>query len=176
MRRDAGTKMKKTEKSHAGWWFLVIVGIIYIAIAFIDWSGVVASLSFFIKITVKLVPLFISIFVLMSIINCFISNKFLLKWLGSEAGIKGWLVSIIGGIISIGPIYMWYPLLSDLQEKKAKEGFIATFLYNRAVKPALLPLLIYYFGWIYTLVLTVIMIFASIAQGVIVEKIMEVRK
>lgn len=155
---------------------MLIVTIIYIAVYFISPKGIFSSLDFFTKIITKLFPIIIAIFALMSIINYFISNKLLLRWLGKEAGAKGWLVSVIGGIISIGPIYMWYPLMADLQEKKIRNGFIATFLYNRAVKPALLPLLIYYFGWAYTAVLTGTMIFASIANGLIVEKIMEGKK
>jgi len=26
---------------------------------------------------------------------------------------KGWLIAILSGILSSGPIYLWYPLLAD---------------------------------------------------------------
>jgi uncharacterized membrane protein YraQ (UPF0718 family) len=71
---------------------------------------------------------------------------------------------------------MWYPLLSDLQKKGVKNSFIATFLYNRAIKPALLPLIIFYFGLAFTIVLTIVMIIASVFQGLIVEKILKNKK
>ena len=100
----------------------------------------------------------------------------LVKWLGKESGIKGWLIAIIGGILSSGPIYMWYPLLSQIKKQGGRDGLIATFLYNRAVKIPLMPLLIYYFGWIYAIVLTFVMIIFSVFQGLIVEKIVEVKK
>lgn len=68
---------------------------------------------------------------------------------------KGWIFSIVAGILSIGPIYVWYPLLSDLREKGMRTSFMGTFLYNCSVKLPLLPIMIYYFESIYTLILTV---------------------
>ena len=175
-REDAAIKMKRTEKSYAGLWFLLIVALIYIIVALFSFENLISSFSFVSKILIKVLPILVFVFLLMSIINYFANNKTLLKWLGKEAGLKGWAVSIIGGIISIGPIYMWYPLLSDLKEKDVRTAFLATFLYNRAIKPALFPLLILYFGIIYTAVLTAVMISTSIFQGFIVEKILEGRK
>ena len=57
-----------------------------------------------------------------------------------------------------------------------KNSLIAVFLYNRAVKPALIPLMIYYFGLSYLIVLTIVMIIFSIINGILVEKILEVTK
>jgi hypothetical protein len=85
------------------------------------------------------------------------------------------LIAISGGILSTGPIYMWYPLLNDLQKQGMRPSLIAVFLYNRAVKIPLMPLIIIYFGWIYMIVLLVVMIVVSIAQGWITEKLMEIK-
>jgi len=52
-------------------------------------------------------------------------------------------------VISMGPIYAWYPLLKELRGKGATNSFIAVFLGNRAVKPFLLPIMISYFGGMY---------------------------
>ena len=65
----------------------------------------------------------------------------------------------------MGPIYAWYPLLRELRKKGAKNSLIAIFLGNRAVKPLLLPVLISYFGWTYTLILTVLTMLGSLAVG-----------
>jgi len=45
---------------------------------------------------------------------------------------------------------------------------IAVFLYNRAVKPFLLPVMIAYFGWVYVGILTVLTVLASIVNGYLV--------
>jgi uncharacterized membrane protein YraQ (UPF0718 family) len=71
----------------------------------------------------------------------------------------------------MGSIYLWYPLLKELSEKGMKKGLIATFLYNRAVKIPLLPLMVYYFGWLFTLFLTLYMIIFSVFLGIIMDRI-----
>jgi len=166
--------MGKSEQSYAGWYFLLGVVVLAGIVFLIKPAAFFPVLSFFWSLMKKIVPILLAVFVLIFLINCFISPKQLLKYLGKEAKKKGWFVAVISGIISVGPIYLWYPLLSDLKQKGVRTAYIAVFLYNRAVKPALLPLLIFYFGLKFTIVLTIVMIFASVLQGFIVEKIVEV--
>jgi len=111
-----------------------------------------------------LVPLCL-VFVLMILINLFLKPAQIVKFLGRGAGIKGILLPAAAGIISTGPIYAWYPLLRDLKGKGAANSPIAIFLYNRAVKPFLLPVMIAYFGWVYVVILTVLMVLGSITVG-----------
>ena len=106
----------------------------------------------------------------MFITNYFISPKTLVKKLSKKRK-RNWSFVLLAGIISTGPIYMWYPLLSELKEKGLREGFIATFLYARAVKPALIPLMIFYFGLTFTIIITINIIIFSIIQGITLEKI-----
>jgi uncharacterized membrane protein YraQ (UPF0718 family) len=93
-----------------------------------------------------------------------------MKFLGEKSGIKGFIFAVIGGILSLGPIYMWYPMLFDLRKKGMKSSLIAIFLYNRAIKIPLLPMMIYYFGPMFTLILTIYMIIFSVINGLIVER------
>ncbi|MCD6547559.1 MAG: hypothetical protein J7K22_03335 [Nanoarchaeota archaeon] len=164
-----------SEKSNVGWYFLGIVLFIY-AIAFILKREIFLKAIYYVaSIFSKIIPIFLLVFVLLVIINRFIKPQSLAKHLGEESGIKGWIIAIIAGIISTGPIYLWYPLLNELQKHGVRNGIIATFLYNRAVKPALIPLMIYYFGLKFTIVLTFFMILASLAQGMIIEKLVGVK-
>ena len=111
-----------------------------------------------------LIPLCL-VFFIMLLINLFLKPAAVAKFLGKGAGIKSIALSAAAGIISTGPIYAWYPLLKDLREKGAGESSIAIFLYNRAVKPFLLPVMIGYFGWIYVVILTIIVVVASVIVG-----------
>jgi uncharacterized membrane protein YraQ (UPF0718 family) len=111
-----------------------------------------------------LVPL-VLVFVIILLINLFLKPAAVVKFLGKGSGIKGIVLSAVAGIISTGPIYAWYPLLKDLREKGAGESLIAIFLYNRAVKPFLLPVMIGYFGWLYVTVLIILTILASVVVG-----------
>ena len=110
------------------------------------------------------------VFLLMLLFNYFLRPAQVVKFMGKEAGIKGIIFSAAAGIISVGPIYAWYPLLKDLKEKGASDSLIAIFLGSRAVKPFLLPVMIKYFGWIFVLVLTVLMVLGSVIGGNIVSK------
>jgi len=50
-----------------------------------------------------------------------------------------------------------------------KNSLVAVFLYNRAIKIPLLPLMVYYFGAPFVVILTCYTIIASVVQGRIVQ-------
>ncbi|MCD4705866.1 hypothetical protein K8R61_02170 [bacterium] len=156
--------------------FIIIIAVLYLITAIINFS--LAKSAFFKSIFLiqKIIPVFILVFVLIFLTNLFLVPKKINKFIGINSGIKGWLTAIIGGILSLGPIYMWYPMLSDLKEKGAKDAFIACFLYNRAVKIPLIPMMIYYFGIPFTMVLSLYMILFSIINGFFVEKLIKITK
>jgi uncharacterized membrane protein YraQ (UPF0718 family) len=111
-----------------------------------------------------IVPLSL-VFILMLALNLFLKPAHTVKFIGKGLGIKGIILTATAGIISIGPIYAWYPLLKELREKGVGNPLIAIFLNNRAVKPFLLPMMIAYFGWTYVLILTVFTILGSLGVG-----------
>jgi len=99
-------------------------------------------------------PLLIA-FGMMFLLNLFITPVHVSRFMGSGAGVRGVLLSAVAGIISMGPIFAWYPFLESLRIKGASDFHLANFLSHRAVKPALLPMMIIYFGWRFSLVFTV---------------------
>jgi uncharacterized membrane protein YraQ (UPF0718 family) len=145
--------------------FPIVILVIYAILFFIspDKAGqaIRSSGNVFLSMLIPLVL----VFVIMLLINLFLKPAAVAKYLGKGSGIKGIGLSAMAGIISTGPIYAWYPLLKDLRDKGAGESSIAIFLYNRAVKPFLLPVMIGYFGWLYVVILTIIMVLASVAVG-----------
>ena len=165
-----------TEKSYAGWYFLGGVILAYVAVLLIDFKQIVPALNLFLQTILKVIPIIFLVFVLMVLTGYFVNHKTLVKYMGKKSGIKGWVITVVAGIISTGPIYMWYPLLSELEKQGVRKGLIAAFLYNRAIKIPLLPMIILYFGIVYTIILTVVMIFVSIIQGLIIEKLVRQEK
>ena len=105
------------------------------------------------------------VFAVMLLLNLLVRPAQIAGLFGKGAGMKGMLLSIAAGIISMGPIFAWYPLMKKLREEGAGEGPVAVFLYNRAVKPFLLPVMIAYFGWAYVVIVTMLTILGSIALG-----------
>ncbi len=165
-------KIRKIPKS---WYFLIIIVLVYFLLSIFNRDIYLECLDFFSEIILKIIPIFVLVFVLMSLFNYFITPNFIIKHL-KEKGVKKWFFVILGGILSSGPVYMWYPLLADLKDKGLNYGLIACFLYNRAIKIPLIPLAIVYFSWQYIFILLMVMIFASIIQGILLERLMEIKK
>jgi uncharacterized membrane protein YraQ (UPF0718 family) len=127
------------------------------------------SLKFSLEIFRKIIPTILLIFLIMTLLNRLMRRRTLIKYLKKSSGIKKWSIAVLSGIFSFGPIYIWYPLLKNLRDKGAHYGLIVCFIYAKAIKPALFPLMISYFGLKYVLVLTFFMILASLFSGLIFE-------
>lgn len=158
------------------WTFFLIVFLSYLAVALFDTSLVYISLLYSLELMWTVIPVIILVFGLIFISNIILSPERISRHMGRDSGLRGWIIAMGGGILSSGPIYMWYPLLSDLRDKGMKPSLIAAFLYNRAVKIPLMPLMIYYFGWTFMIVMTFYMILFSIINGIVVGKILEVKE
>jgi uncharacterized membrane protein YraQ (UPF0718 family) len=155
---------------------LIIVIALYIGFFFTNPKLVSDSFNTFFNLLKSVLPVFVLVFVLIFIFNLILSSKIIIKILGEESGVKGYIFSILFGILSSGPIYMWYPLLSDLKEKGVNNSLITVFLYNRAIKIPLLPMMIFYFGYLFVIILTFFMIVFSVLNGLLVNKLLLTQK
>jgi len=159
-------KLKNISKA---WYFVLIMLITHITLYFFNTQAFNKSINFFLNLLNKIIPIFILIFFLMVLMNFFVTTKIITKHF-KDKKIKAWIFAILSGIISTGPIYMWYPLLRNAREKGVSHGLISCFLYNRAIKIFLIPIMIFYFGIKYILILSVLMIIMSIIQGITINK------
>ena len=149
--------------------FLGVVAGLYVASFAVDTAATEEALQASGAILYGILPVLAAVVAMMAAVNYFLRPKQVAAHLGVESGVKGWLLAAIAGIVSHGPIYVWYPLLRELQEKGMRSGLSAVFLYNRAVKVPLLPVMVYYFGAAYVAVLMVAMVAASLAEGKIMD-------
>jgi uncharacterized membrane protein YraQ (UPF0718 family) len=140
---------------------LFIYGIFYLFVP----EKTQAALSESVKIGTNILWPLLVVFGVMMVLNVFIHPGRVVRFLGKEAGFRGLLLAAAAGILSMGPIYAWYPFLKDIREKGAGPKPIAVFLGNRAVKPVLLPVMVSYFGWLYTVFLTVFTFLGALAVG-----------
>ena len=148
--------------------FPLVVLIIYGVLCVLTPEQALVALKTSGKVCLSIILPLALVFVMMMGLNMFVKPSQIVNLLGSDANVKGILLSVAAGIISMGPIYVWYPLLKELREKGAGNMPIAVFLYNRAVKLFLLPVIIAYFGWVYVSILTMLTILASVANGYLV--------
>jgi len=145
--------------------FPVVILVIYAVLFVISPDKALLAIKNSGNVSLGMITPLILVFVIMLLINLFLKPAAVAKFLGKGSGIKGIILSAVAGIISTGPIYAWYPLLKDLKEKGAGESSIAIFLYNRAVKPFLVPVMVTYFGWLYVVILIILTILASVVVG-----------
>jgi uncharacterized membrane protein YraQ (UPF0718 family) len=162
--------IKFLSKIDGGLKFLVLVVLLYLGCAILNFELLVTALNGFGKLLKEVIPVILIVFIVMFLSNLLLDTEKISKYLGQDSGVSGFLISIIFGILSAGPIYMWYPLLADFKEKGMKNSLIATFLYNRAIKLQLLPLMIYYFSLKFTIILSLYMIIFSVINGILVGK------
>jgi hypothetical protein len=162
---------KRKRRGLGGWIFLALVLLSYGLIGLFEPEATTQALTFFLHVMRQVLPVFGLVFILLFIANLLLEPKWIKRYLGIGAGPKGWVAAVFGGILSIGPIYVWYAILSELQSKGMRTALIATFLYGRAVKLPLLPIMIHYFGIAYTLVLCMYLVLFAGINGILVEKL-----
>jgi len=162
-------KREKEKKRWNGLYFLGLVIILYLFLFCLNFENAYHSLKASGDILIKLIPVLFLVMFLMGLLNYFLKPKAITKYLGKSSGARGWVLSVIAGIISHGPIYAWYPLLKELQKQGMRQGLAAVFLYNRAIKIPLLPVMIYYFGAAFAVILLIFTVIASLIEGKIIE-------
>ena len=164
---------RAVEKIGSSGVFLLFVVVGYVILGIIDFELIRNTLLVLGRLILRIFPVLIIVFGIMFLTNLLFEAKSIVRNLGKRSGLRGWVFAIAGGIISSGPIYMWYPLLSDLKERGMKDSLVAAFLYNRAIKIPLIPMMVFYFGLPFTIALSIFMVLFSIVNGVVVERLTE---
>ncbi|MCK5348825.1 MAG: hypothetical protein KAJ25_05515 [Desulfobacula sp.] len=107
--------------------------------------------------------------IVMVLFNRFLSPATITNFLGKNAGIKGVALSSLAGILSMGPVYAWYPLLKTFTDKGASKFYVANFIGSRSIKPFLLPVLVAYWGWRFALLFIIMSLAGSLIVAFIVS-------
>lgn len=159
--------MKKKEKpfTFRGIKLLAAVCSTYTILFLLNHEKALAALSKSGSVLAKILPIFLTVILLTSLLNFFIQPKKIAAHLGEESGLKGWLWALAAGVVSHGPMYAWYPMFEDMQDHGIKNGLIVTFFASRTIKLPLLPMMIDYFGWQFTLILTFYILIGALVQG-----------
>lgn len=145
--------------------FPLVVLLLYVLLYFVSPDNTLIALKKSLSILQTMAIPLALIFILMFVLGIVLNPGKVAKLLGRKSGIKGVALAALTGIISAGPIYAWYPLLKDLKEKGAGESLIVIFLYNRSIKPFLLPVMISYFSPAFVILLTLFTVIASFVEG-----------
>ena len=155
--------------------FMVGVGLLYGGLALYDSDKTLQALQKSGMVLMEILAIFSVVVFISAAIHYYIDSRSLAKHLGEESGLKGWLIALGAGVLSHGPMYAWYPMIRDLREHGAGDGRVAAFFYARAIKVPLLPIMVEYFGFAFTVILSCYILLAAWVQGLIMDRIDWVR-
>lgn len=120
----------------------------------------------------KVFPSLLGAYVFIYIFNYFLNDKKLKRYFLHVSDWKKYLAAVFLGLLSSGPVYVWYNFLADLKKQGFSSGPIVVFLYNRAIKIPLLPVLVYYFSAKFVILLTILMIVFSLGNGLALQALL----
>lgn len=155
------------------WLFFLVVIFLYILTILFDSSSTLIILKTFWKMLVEILPILLLISLFIFLFNILVSNKKVTSYLKKGWYFKKIIFSVIFGIASSGPIYLWYWLLRDLHKIWLTLWHIAAFSYARAIKLPMLPIMIPYFGIKFSILFIVVLFFFSFVQWFIVDFLFE---
>ena len=153
--------------------FLWVVMGSYLFVSFFYRSYAEDALRSFVKTLINIVPILIFVFAVMLLINIFVQPAAIKKHLGHNSGLKGWLYAILASILISGPPYILMPFFGELQKQGMKNSLIVVFFSNRNVQPAFIPVMIYYFGTPFTVVISVYILIFAVINGLVLGTILD---
>ncbi len=163
---------KQKKKTENIWIFPSLVIAIYVALFFVDQDKTLHALEYAANLFADIVPILFAVLFFMFLFNL-IDDKKLKNLIDKSPKAVKYIAMLLLGTFSHGPVYAWYPLMKEFRKKGISYGSIAIFLYARGIKLSLLPMLAIYFGFKYTLVLTIVMAVFSCIQGLMVDAVMK---
>jgi len=165
--------MKKQDKSFTfqGKYFFLVVFILYVVLFLGSNQIVIPALQKSWDVMVKIAPIFIIVILVTALFNYFLQPRQIARHFGCESGVKAWLWALAAGVVSHGPMYVWYPVLEDLRSHGMRDGLVVVFFASRAIKIPLLPIMIDYFGWVFTIILSFYILAGALIQGFFLEKL-----
>ncbi len=159
-------------KKSRGITFLILVAMSYLVLFLFKPEATGEALFQTGKTLLKIIPLLIFVILAIASVNLYVEGDKIKQHLGEGSGIKGWFWAILVGILVSGPVYIFFPFLRELKKRGTKNSLIVVFLYNRNIKILFFPVMIFYFGWGFTLISSIYIIIFSILNGLIIGYIL----
>jgi len=150
--------------------FMLVVILIYVVLFFFQKQMVFDSLKHFLKNTLMIIPIFAIVILLTALLNYFYPKEKIAKLFKEKSKFRTYMMSLVAGIVSHGPIIAWFPFLKDVSDNGVSKGNLVTFIYGRGVKLTLLPVMIGFFGAKYTFVFIFYLALGALVQGFVYDR------
>lgn len=161
-------KSRSDSMARGGLVFLSIVAAIYVAGYLVDPGRIASALRLSAQTLQSIILPLSFVLVVLLLSNRYLRAAAITRLVGAQSGLRGAFLALLAGVASMGPAYAWYPLLGEVRQKGAGAGQVAVFLYGRAIKPFLLPVMAAYFGIVFTVMLNLFVAAGALFTGWIV--------
>ena len=105
------------------------------------------------NMTIQILPLLISAFIIAGMIQVLLPHELISKWVGAESGLKGILIGTIAGGLSPGGPYVSLPIAAGLLQAGAGIGTMVAYLTGWSLWAiARLPMEVGIMGWKFTFI------------------------
>jgi len=151
------------------WKFFLLVCFLYVGLFIFSPNFVFTCFDKFLFLFKKIAWSFVLVFFFMYVFNIFINEKLIKKYLQKEVKVKYYFIVALMGVLSTGPIYLWFTHLSRMKDQGMDSGLISLFLYNRAIKLPLIPLMIEYFSLKITIVISLLIFLFSFVNALLIH-------
>ena len=129
------------------------------------WEGTKKGLLMFVKI----LPAILSVLILVSVFIYMLPNEIIVKYLGNDAGLTGYVFAAIAGSIALIPGFIAYPLAGILVKTGVSYPVIAVFITTLMMVGVLtLPIEIKFFGARVSLFRNTLYFFAALIVGFLI--------
>lgn len=116
---------------------------------------------------------FLSILILVSVLLYFIPPSLIMRYLGANSGVIGFLIAAVVGSVTLIPGFISYPIAAGLIQQGASYAVVATFMTTlMMVGVVTLPLEIRYFGRTVAVTRNSLNLVAAIIIGLVVGLIL----
>lgn len=154
--------------------FLFFMILLFAMAFFVNRDYAIVAMDGFLSLLARVLPIMLVVFFIMFLSNLFLNDKIIRKHLGSESGFMGWVWCLFTGVLVPSPPYIVFPLLGDLRKKGMRDALIVCFLYARNLQIAFLPVMAFYFGIEFTIIVSVFVFIFAILSGIVIEKFVNV--
>ncbi|MFK0572697.1 permease [Endozoicomonas sp.] len=98
------------------------------ALLYTDQTVVTEGLTSGYEMGLEIIPTMLIAFIFSGLVMKLIPEAFLNRWLGKDAGLKGYLLALAGGMITPAGPAVIYPMIGMMIKKRCSVGIITTFL------------------------------------------------
>ncbi len=163
---------KFKDKFGVNWIFLFVVLFVYAIIWIFNQNLFLAIWKDFLNVFFKqILAVLLIVFIFMFVLNILLQKDTIKDKIQNSSNNVKYIVSIFGGILSTGPVYMWYPFLKKLKDHGLNYGHIASFIYARVIKIPFLAVMVFYFGLKYTIIFNLVLLVLALLIWIIINLI-----